>query len=102
MAKIFFDQSKVDAEKVIISENLEECCICLEDIKSGSYLTTCCKQNIHKECLKKWCKKAIENKELATCPLCMQLIDAKHLFTISLITKLKTLCFDCCDGRIKS
>jgi len=102
MAKVIFDRYKVDDEKVIISENLEECCICLEDIKSDSFLTTCCKQKIHKNCLKKWCKIAIEKEELATCPLCMQLFDTKYLFTNSLLTKLKILCFECCDVRIKS
>lgn len=99
MAKIFFDQSKVDDEKVIISENLEECCICLEDIKSSSYLTKCCKQNIHKDCLKKWCKKAFDKNELAACPVCNQSFNPKYLFSTSCCFHIKTLLCDYWEGR---
>ncbi len=40
---------------------MNECCICLESIKKGSFKTECCGQELHQKCIEKWTGK---------CPLC--------------------------------
>ena len=97
MLKKFFNECENERNK-IISDDLDECCICLEELKCN-LLTSCCNQNIHKECLKKWCKKAIEKNELAACPICNQSFNPKYLFSTSCCFDIKTLLCDCWEGR---
>ena len=94
MLKKFFNECENERNKIIS----DECCICLEELKS-SYLTTCCKQNIHKECLQKWFKKAFDKNELAACPICNHLVDSKYLFATTCCWEFKNLCCDCWDLR---
>ena len=48
-----------------------ECSICFENVYNvDSYITKCCGNSFHKECILKWKNK----KELTSCPLCRSVI----------------------------
>ena len=70
-------------------QNLESCCICLEDIMTtdkNSIITLNCNHVFHEECIQTW--KALKN----TCPICRRsLMEIKYFPLIDEYTLLKTL-----------
>ena len=108
MAKHTFDQyipkNNIYLDNIINEStfyNLNECCICFEEMDTNCIKTNCCSQNIHKTCLSIWCKNSFDKKELATCPLCNTKFDSSYLFKISLYKKFINLIDNCCDGNRK-
>ena len=67
----------------------KECIICLTDASANDYLELdCCKQTVHIECLTKWIKTNIKNKEeVRKCFHCKRNND--YINTIIYYTKLE-------------
>jgi hypothetical protein len=68
-----------------IPEEIEECCICLNEIIIDDYELSCCKKNIHKNCLIQW---ILKSDVIFKCPLCNHEIYNPQLDIINMIIKL--------------
>lgn len=50
--------------------NINECCICNEEINDNEMNCCNCNVNFHKDCLRQWYKKQLQMNHKITCPTC--------------------------------
>ena len=51
----------------------ETCCVCYDTMNKEENLTFCrqgCGKNIHTECMERWVRHKVQNRQEITCPLC--------------------------------